>query len=178
MYVNIQIMRYFVLLISTFFLLTSCGINYHLKKSQKHYNKAILKGYKPLKDTTYTNTLLSPIKLTVDTLKRVERIKSLDKVLIEKVPEVKKVYRDKIIRVVDSFLIDANKLVNYDSTYLLNTGSKVRVKINNGFVRVHIEEAKIKERIYINRSLLKYWPLIIILLAVIIIYWKLHKNPA
>lgn len=170
-------MRTIVLLLLAF-LLSSCGVQYHLKKSQKHYNKAIVKGYKPKADTTRITTTLQPIQLTTDTVKQTQVLKGIDRILIDKIPQAPQGVKRIILKQIDSVLIKNKAFLNYDSIHTLSTGTQVHAQIKDGVLKLSVVEAQTKERIYIKDNYIKYLPHLIILLAVIIIFWKLRKKQA
>jgi hypothetical protein len=166
-------MRYLLLILIVF---SSCGYDYHLKRSQAHYNKAIVKGYEPTFDTTKIASTLQPIQLTTDTVRKTRVLKGIDRIFIEKAPSVSPKVKQVILKQIDSVLIENKAFVNYDSIHTLPTGSKIHAKIKDGVLKLSVVEAKTEERIFMKESIIKYLPHLIFLVAALIIAFKLVKK--
>ena len=86
-------MKYLFLIIA----LLGCSANQHLKKSKKHYQKAIAKGYVPKADTVYIKDTVISDRVVTDTVfsvhdsviyiekdrLRVKYLRTIDSVYIE-----------------------------------------------------------------------------------------------
>ena len=141
-------MKYILLL----FLLTSCTAYQHLKKAEKHTQKAIAKGATIKKDTTYVNT--------TDTTYQIDTLDNYIKVT-------------KTIR--DTLYIQGN------TTYIAKSRTEVRqeqkterkkIKEENKTQRKQVKQKRKESFFYKFRSMFLFF----IILGALILSFKLYKK--
>jgi len=139
--------------------LIGCSKNYHLRQSEKHYKKAIFKGYEPTKDTYSINNNIQPIQVSFNDTVRTKYIKGISKLLIKEKPlnaiisSERNFYKNRtdiLNYKIDSILLELEKEILLDSTFTFQDGSNIKVSLKNGYLSIDSQTLATKEKIYIN----------------------------
>ena len=139
--------------------LCGCSKNYHLRQSEKHYKKAIFKGYEPTKDTYSINNNIQPIKVRFNDTVRTKYIKGITNLLIKESPlnatisSERNFYKNRTELLnykIDSILLELEKEIIVDSTFTFQDGSNIKVSLKNGYLSIDSQTLATKEKIYIN----------------------------
>jgi hypothetical protein len=134
--------------------LSSCTANRHLQISQNHYEKAIAKGYEPTEDTTKTMLIARPVILAVSDSNRFNYLSDVNTLLMRD-SCLNEAARDRIIKIVDSIIIQVPKDIKIDTVYTLDNGGKIFVSVRDAKVNISVENICIETIVYVER--LPYW---------------------
>lgn len=138
--------------------LFGCSKNYHLRQSEKHYKKAIFKGYEPTKDTYSINNNIQPIQVRFNDTVRTKYIKGISNLLIKEKPlnaiisSERNFYKNRtdiLNYKIDSILLELEKEILLDSTFTFQDGSNIKVSLKNGYLSIDSHTLARKEKIYI-----------------------------
>ena len=134
--------------------LSSCTANRHLQISQNHYEKAIAKGHNPTDDTTKTMLIARPVILAVSDSNRFNYLSDVNTLLMRD-SCLNEAARDRIIKIVDSIIIQVPKDIEIDTVYTLDNGGKIFVSVRDAKVNISVENICIETIVYVER--LPYW---------------------
>jgi hypothetical protein len=143
-----------MIVLSILFLVFGCTANQHLKRSQHHYNKAIAKGHEPTDDTTKTMLIARPVILAVSDSKRLNYLSDVNTLLMRD-SCLNDAARERIIKIVDSIIIQVPKDIKIDTVYTLDNGGKIFVSVRDAKVNISVENICTETIVYVER--LPYW---------------------
>jgi len=148
-------MRYCLVIAILF--LSSCSVQYHLKESKKHYDRAISLGYKPRLDTIIRINTIGKIPIDYKPNIRLYFNNVVDTILEKYCDDLKGGNFEKANKSKESLkkmLIDSYKYIDVDTLVRFPDGSAVHIMANNGQLSVKQKTACLEDRVIIED---KYW---------------------
>jgi len=172
--------------------LSGCSTTWHIKQSEKHYKKAIYKGYKPKEDTFTITNNLQPIRLKISDTTRYKYIEGITNIITKENPlnhsllseRNKFQNRTNLLRnKIDSILSEYEQELDFDTTISFEDGYSFSIQIQDGKISAENKSVRSKEKIYVNPfdaflEKIRWYKIlgVAIVILVIIIAWRALKK--